>query len=277
MKSVYHLEPPNEDGSVHFLHITDTHLFSNPDECLLGINTAKSFAAVVEAVKQSNFAYSAILATGDFIQDHQFDGYRHFVEQVKPLAKPLFWVEGNHDSMPTMAEALKTSPQIRAEKQILAGNFWQILLLDTHIEDVPRGNLSEAQLSWLHSKLAEFPERYTLIVQHHNILPTNSAWLDQHSLQNSEALAEVLANFPKVKTILHGHIHQEVDAYWRGYRVLATPSTCIQFKPNCPQFTLDPLGQGWRELSLYPNGELKTQVRRLKKAIFLPNFEATHY
>ena len=130
---------------------------------------------------------------------------------------------------------------------------------------------------WLEAKLAEHPERFCLIALHHNLLPTHCAWLDQHCLQNREHFAEVLAPFKQIKAILHGHIHQTVDSSWHGIRVLATPSTCIQFKPNCDEFTLDLLAPGWRELVLKADGQIETVVKRLKTQTFLPNLEAKGY
>lgn len=264
-------------SSVRILQITDPHLFANEDGQLLGVPTTKSFQAVLEAILRSSFDYDFILATGDLVQDHNREAYHRFAKMVKPLEKPLFWVEGNHDIQPQMGNALSMYAQIKPHKQLLAGDKWQIILLDSHICDKAKGELSELQLAYLAEKLAEYPERYALIALHHNILPTHSAWLDQHCLANSEQLAEVLKPFPTVKGIVHGHIHQEVDKLWHGYRVLATPATCIQFKPNCDEFTLDPIPQGWREITLYSDGSIDTQVKRLDCNDFLPNFKALGY
>lgn len=264
------------DAPIRLIQITDPHLFSDPQRDLLGVNTTDSFQAVLEAVLDTPFDYDFVLATGDLVQDHNREAYHRFAQMVKPLEKPVFWLEGNHDIQPQMHDALGLYQQIQPHKQILAGKYWQIVLLDSHIEGVPRGALSQTALDFLQACLRRFPERYALIALHHNILPTNSAWLDQHSLANPEQLAEVLFPFKQVKALIHGHIHQQVDSLWKGYRLFATPSTCIQFKPHCHDFTLDPLPQGWRELTLLPNGTIETAVKRLSRA-FLPNFDANGY
>lgn len=268
---------PSSTPIVRILQITDPHLFASDDGELLGVNTTKSFQAVLNAIQESAFNYDFILATGDLVQDHNREAYHRFAKMVKPLAKPIFWVEGNHDLQPQMSNALSLYAQIQPAKHILAGDYWQIILLDSHLEGLPRGELSHTQLEFLRNKLTAYPDRYSLIVLHHNILPTNSAWLDQHSLINADALAEVLKPFPKAKAILHGHIHQAVDKLWNGCRVLATPSTCIQFKPNCNNFTLDRLPQGWRELHLNLDGSIDTQVKRLNCNDFLPDFKSLGY
>lgn len=262
---------------VRLLQITDMHLFSNPNGELLGVNTYQSFQAVLNAIQSVNRSYDAVLATGDLIQDYQVDGYDHFAQLVKPLNAPIFWLEGNHDEQPQMGMKLAQYPHIQSEKQILAGEKWQILLLNSQVAEAPSGFLSKGQLAWLETKLAEYPERFHLIVLHHNLLSTCSAWLDQHCLKNSHRFAEVLAPYPNVRAILHGHIHQEVDSVWNGIRILATPSTCIQFKPNCDDFTLDLLPPGWRELNLYDDGRIETCVKRLENQCFLPNLAAKGY
>lgn len=275
MNTFYSLE--SNLSVIKLLQITDPHLFSDPSNNLLGVNTHASFQAILDEIQQQAVDFDAILATGDLIQDHQFTGYLHFAEMIKPLVKPVFWLEGNHDQQPQMGLQLSQFDYIRPEKQIFAGKHWQILMLNSQVASAPSGFLSKGQLAWLNQKLSENPERFTLVVLHHNILPTNSAWLDQHSLKNSEALAEILALYPNVKAILHGHIHQEVDSVWHGIRILSTPSTCIQFKPNCDNFTLDTLPQGWRELTLFDDGRIETQVKRLKTNAFLPETDAKGY
>lgn len=276
MRDESHYCYSNSD-TIRLLHITDHHLFSNEDGQLLGVNTTHSLQAVIEAILQSTFDYELVLATGDLVQDHHREAYHRFAQLVKPLAKPLFWVEGNHDTQPQMSNALSLYGQIQPQKHLLLGKHWQLILLDSHVEGIPGGRLSQAQLDFLANTLHSTPDRYTLIVLHHNLLPTQSAWLDQHSLSNADELAEVLFPFKQVKAFLHGHIHQQVDSFWRGYRVLATPSTCIQFKPHCHDFTLDPIPQGWRELTLHANGSIETQVKRLNSNAFLPNFTAKGY
>lgn len=263
--------------SIRILQITDPHLFADENGQLLGVKTVHSFQAVLNAIAQSPFEYDFVLATGDLVQDHNRQAYHCFAQQVKPLQKPVFWVEGNHDIQPDMGELLAEDSQILPHKQILAGEKWQLILLDSHLPNVPRGELSQAQLYFLQQALAAYPDRFALIVLHHNVLPTNCAWLDQHSLANAEQLADLLKAFPQVKALLHGHIHQEVDSLWHGYRVLATPSTCIQFKPNCDTFTLDQRSQGWRELILHSDGSIETEVKRLDCNDFLPNFKALGY
>jgi hypothetical protein len=77
-------------------------------------------------------------------------------------------------------------------------------LLDSQVFGVPHGELSEFQLEWLERKLADAPERNTLLLLHHHPLPAGCSWLDQHSLRNAAELDNVLVNYPRVSICCAG-------------------------------------------------------------------------
>ena len=259
------------------IQITDPHLFKDTNGELLGINTQASFSQVLSEIQQQQYDYDLVLATGDLVQDNSDEGYLRFRQEVKALNnKMVFWIPGNHDFQPKMFEILKED-SVSAKKHILLGDKWQILLLDSQVQGVPHGQLEAEELDWLKLKLQEYPERYSLIVLHHHLLSTGSAWLDQHNLRNANELAEVLAPFKNVKALLYGHIHQQVDSEWLGYQVMATPSTCIQFKADSNTFALDVAQPGWREIDLHADGHIETRVKRIQQASFLPNLQVEGY
>ena len=259
------------------VQITDSHLFQDTNGELLGINTQASFSQVLSEIQQQQYDYDLVLATGDLVQDNSDEGYLRFRQEVKALNnKMVFWIPGNHDFQPKMFEILKEET-VSAKKHILLGDKWQILLLDSQVQGVPHGQLEAEELDWLKLKLQEYPERYSLVVLHHHLLSTGSAWLDQHNLRNANELAEVLAPFKHVKALLYGHIHQQVDSEWLGYQVMATPSTCIQFKADSNTFALDVVQPGWREIDLHADGHIETRVKRIQQASFLPNMQVEGY
>ena len=259
------------------VQITDPHLFKDTNGELLGINTQASFSQVLSEIQQQQYDYDLVLATGDLVQDNSDEGYLRFRQDVKALNnKMVFWIPGNHDFQPKMFEILKEET-VSAKKHILLGDKWQILLLDSQVQGVPHGQLEAEELDWLKLKLQEYPERYSLVVLHHHLLSTGSAWLDQHNLRNANELAEVLAPFKHVKALLYGHIHQQVDSEWLGYQVMATPSTCIQFKADSNTFALDVAQPGWREIDLHADGHIETRVKRIQQASFLPNLQVEGY
>lgn len=261
---------------IKLIQITDTHLYAEADGMLLGVNTRDSFHAVVDAITQAEFDYDAILATGDISQDHSEISYTEFESGIVPLEKPCYWLPGNHDYQPNMSSVMP-SDQIQPVSHALLGQHWQIVLLDSQVVGVPYGRLSEQQLNFLDSVLTKYSSRHSLVILHHHPVLAGSAWLDHHTLKNDDDLWQVLDKHSNVKALLCGHIHQDLNLNHNGVQVMASPSTCVQFKPNSDDFAVDNLSPGWRELELYDNGELVTRVSRLSNGSFTPDFESTGY
>ena len=273
------LHLPVADGAaVRILQITDTHLFAGETDTLLGINTLHSYHAVLDAIVKQQLPADLIVATGDLVQDQSTRAYQRFTDGIARLPAPCVWLPGNHDYQPSMAQELAAAG-ISPSKQVLLGDQWQILLLDSQVQSVPHGELSDDQLIWLDNCLAQQPDRHTVVMLHHHPLASGCTWLDQHSLRNSHMLAEVLTRYQNIEGILCGHIHQDLDVMWNGIRMLATPSTCVQFKPHCTNFTLDTAAPGWRylELTTGDNPSLTTQLFRLDTDEFSPDLGSDGY
>ena len=261
---------------ITLVQITDTHLFADDKGELLGVNTLSSFSAIVTDIDNQSFDYDALIMTGDVSQDHTDASYARFEQGIAPLKKPCYWLPGNHDYQPSM-QSVYPSTQIQKDTHILLGQYWQIILLDSQAEGSPHGFLTEQQLQYLSDCLSRYPERFSLVLLHHHPLLVGSQWLDQHCLHNSDAFWQTLEPFGNVKAVLCGHVHQDFHQIHQHVEVLASPSTCIQFKPQSSEFALDRVPPGWRSLVLKSNGQLETQVHRLDDEAFLPNFEAQGY
>ncbi|HDF2342935.1 TPA: 3',5'-cyclic-AMP phosphodiesterase [Morganella morganii] len=277
METPLHL-PVADGAAVRILQITDTHLFAGETDTLLGINTLHSYHAVLDAIVKQQLPADLIVATGDLVQDQSTRAYQRFTDGIARLPAPCVWLPGNHDYQPSMAQELAAAG-ISSSKQVLLGDQWQILLLDSQVQGVPHGELSDDQLIWLDNCLARQPDRHTVVMLHHHPLASGCTWLDQHSLRNSHMLAEVLTRYQNIEGILCGHIHQDMDVMWNGIRMLATPSTCVQFKPHCTNFTLDTAAPGWRylELTTGDNPSLTTQLFRLDTDEFSPDLGSDGY
>ncbi|MEH0665274.1 3',5'-cyclic-AMP phosphodiesterase [Vibrio scophthalmi] len=265
-----------QNGSIKLVQITDTHLFEPEDGSLLSVNTRDSFHAVVNAIVERHVEFDAILATGDISQDHTEKSYQRFVNGIAPLEKTCFWLPGNHDFKPSMTSVLPSS-QIQPAEYVLLGEHWQLILLDSQVVGVPHGRLSDSQLDLLDSKLAQYPDKHALVLLHHHPILVGSAWLDQHCLKDADNFWQVVSKHNNTKAVLCGHVHQDMNVNHQGVQVMATPSTCVQFKPNSNDFALDARSPGWRELILNADGSLETRVQRLPEGQFQPDFSSAGY
>ena len=264
-----------QQPAIRLLQITDTHLFADRSQHLLGINTYASLAALTQQIAQRlTQPVDALLLTGDLVQDHSPEGYEYVEQLTQFLAKRQFWLLGNHDERVVITQHPQGALYLQAE--YVLGN-WALLLLDSQVAGCAYGRLDTAQLMALEHKLANLSAEHVLLAVHHHCLPVGSAWIDQIGLRNADQLLALCAKYPQVKVIISGHVHQASHQQVAGLDVLTTPSSCVQFLPKAEDFAVDTLQPGYRWLTLYADGRVETHVERLQKPCFVPDPEAAGY
>lgn len=251
------------DSSVeplHVLQITDPHLMEDPEGLLVGVNTCRTLDAVLAHVHAHYGQPDLVLATGDIAQDGSDAAYQHFRERTSFFEGPVFWFAGNHDALPAMKRAIGGT---RSAQRRYRGRGWQLIFLDSSVPEQVHGRLGEGELAYLEACLSEHPEDHALICLHHHPVEVGAEWMNTIGLQDHEALFEVLARHPQVRGLIWGHIHQQLDQEASGRRLLASPSTCVQFLPDSESFAVDTAPPGYRWLKLYPDGRIHTGVERI--------------
>lgn len=266
---------PFKQERITIAHITDTHLFASKHQNLLGINTYYTFDAVMNEIEKVQSDYDLLVATGDFVQDGSTKAYTLFAERCASLSIPCFWTPGNHDKHAKMASVFDTH-QLRSEKVILLGTNWVLLLLDSVVIGQDHGFLSEQEWDKLTQVLTLYPHRSILIMLHHPPFKSGSLWLDQHGLKNKNRLQRKIKESSNIKAIGCGHIHQAIEFKY-GALFFSTPSTCIQFDPNCARFTVANSAPGWRSIRLHCQGNVSTCVHRVESLNLYPDDSVTGY
>ncbi len=246
---------------INVVQITDTHLYSKPAGTLLKMNTQKTLDHVITLVKQKEPNIDLILATGDIAQDASVAAYNYFMEAITKLNAPYRWIPGNHDSSKLMANLAEGTD---AGDKLARINNWLIVLLDTSIEGQVHGRLADSELEFLDESLQDAKQDeqidHCFVALHHNPVPGSAEWMKDIGLHNGLEFFEILKQFDKVRCVLYGHIHQELDFIHAGIRCLCSPSTCIQFKPHVTNFTLDKLNPGYRTIRLFEDGTIESDV-----------------
>ena len=264
------------DGeSVSVLHITDTHLFAAEDGTLLGIDTAESLNAVIDAVLSSGRSFDFVLCTGDLSQDYSTGSYERFARIIRRLGKPVYWLPGNHDDGPLMYRIMP-GLGISTAREIRCGR-WQFLMLNSQVYSAPCGYLAPDQLAFLRERLDRSDGLFSAVCLHHNVFHTESAWLDQHDLKNTDQFKSIIYHHGMVKLVLCGHIHQNLERELGGIDYIATPSTSIQFAFGHNDFQLDRIGPGWRFIDFAPDGTFSSELFRLPAESFSPNWFSGGY
>jgi 3',5'-cyclic-AMP phosphodiesterase len=245
---------------VRLLQITDTHLYADPDKNLYDVNTRTSLQRVLAAARLQ-IKPDLVLTTGDLVHDETPAGYQTLVSMLRTLEAPVAAIAGNHDALGSLHGIAGNNFSIGGQRKL--GN-WQLVLLNTLVPGETHGHLEAGELRFLETALTQAPGAHVLIAMHHQPVPIGCTWLDRIGLDNAGEFFEVLDRHQNVRAVLWGHVHQAFESQRRGVRLMATPSTCAQFRPDSAEFGLDTRPPGMRWLTLLPDGRIDTHIEWVK-------------
>ncbi|MEP1594064.1 MAG: 3',5'-cyclic-AMP phosphodiesterase, partial [Halieaceae bacterium] len=141
------------------------------------------------------------------------------------------------------------------------------------------GELGSEQLSMLAQTLeaAAAAGLHSLVCLHHQPVAIGCDWLDQQMVADADAFFAVLDQYPCVRGVLWGHVHQEIDQRRNNVLLMASPSTCAQFAPGQKNFKVDDVSPGYRWLRLHPDGRIETAVSRVTGVKFSVDLDSGGY
>lgn len=241
------------------LQFTDTHLFTDSGERLAGVDTWASFEAVLQTALAEQIP-DLLLFTGDLAQTPSESTYARLHKMVGThFPGEVLYLPGNHDD-PAFAQALFA-------RRTIAMGSWRIVGLNSRVPDAEGGSVADSEFSWLRAQMRAAQEPNLLIAVHHPPLELGFC-LDHGRIDNGGRLLAELGADARVRGLIHGHVHQAATSRIGELWLLATPSTCVQFKPLSPQFALDTHAPGYRWLDLMPDGRIETGIERLPAGSF---------
>jgi 3',5'-cyclic AMP phosphodiesterase CpdA len=211
--------------------ITDTHV-KTPGKLAYGrVDTASALQACVAHILRQSVLPDLILVTGDIADFGTADEYAHFKTLLAPLDMPVHLLPGNHDNRDAMRAAWPEAPwavQAGALHSVIDEGPVRIICLDSVIPGAGGGHLSDTDLAWLESALAERPAQPTIVALHHPPFRTGIDHMDGICLDNAEAFAAVVSRHPQIERILCGHLHRPIQAMVGGRLAMSGPSSAHQ-------------------------------------------------
>ena len=243
---------------MRLIQLTDCHLFDDPRARLGGVDTHRTLAAVIDDMACADPTPDVVLATGDLTQNGEAGAYGRMRCLLQRLALPVYCLPGNHDHRETFNAAMP-GDDIHVTRS-LCRDGWQILFLDSTIPGEDDGRLSEDELTALDEALGARPDDHALVCLHHHPVVVGGAWRDFVSLENPDDLFAVLDRHPRVRGLLFGHIHQAFDGERHGVKLMATPSTCFQFKDDNGNLGTADDPPAYRRLTLAPDGAIESTI-----------------
>lgn len=260
---------------LRLIQITDCHLGPKASESLLGLNTDESLDDVLQLIAREQPQFDQMVCTGDIASAGHDTCYNRFVSSIRSyFSAPLAWLPGNHDSAKIMAGVHMPNPP--ESRQFQLGN-WLILLLNSAVPGHVYGRLAQSELGYLKQALAANTDKHIMVMLHHQPVPVGSAWIDQYILRNADDFFAAVDDCQQIKAIVWGHVHQDYTSKRKGVEMIATPSTCVQFKPLCDGFTVDTLMPGYRWFDLHDDGTLDTGISRVTGKQYTIDYKSAGY
>jgi len=249
-------------STLNVLQFTDTHIYDGEVGTLGGLNTRETCRAVLDFARTRGEPVDLILLTGDLAAAADAGGYTWLVERLTRPDIPVLCIPGNHDDPRIMGPIVEAAGWCAGGSYRLGG--WHFILLDSSVPGEEYGELFADELNTLARQLDGHRELPTVVVLHHHPLPMGSRWMDTMTLRDAAQFWHIIDRHPQVRAVVWGHVHQNYDSYRNGVRLLATPSTCVQFAARAVNFAIDPLPPAYRWLRLAENGGITSEVVRLR-------------
>jgi 3',5'-cyclic AMP phosphodiesterase CpdA len=127
---------------------------------------------------------------------------------------PVYMIPGNHDRRDNLRAALGGHPGIGSDPdfiQYTVDDFpVRLVMLDSVVPGHGHGELCAARLAWLDARLAEAPDKPTILVLHHPPFASGIRHMDRIGLRAAEEFAAVVARHGQVERILTGHHHRVI-------------------------------------------------------------------
>ncbi|HKT16176.1 MAG TPA: metallophosphoesterase [Allosphingosinicella sp.] len=222
-----------------------------------------------------------LLVTGDLAGRDGTAPYQALRQRLDRCPIPVHVCLGNHDSRDEARQVFQGGDAVFLHYALDAGPL-RLIVLDTLEEGRHGGAFCEARAAWLRDRLAEAPDRPTLVALHHPPIDTGIDWLTTDPAEPWIArLDQALAGQRQVIALLAGHIHRPIAASRNGIAVRICPSVAapltLDLAPLDPQKpdgrTLVADGPPGYALHLWRNGVLTTHFDFVQAQPMLARFD----
>ena len=216
--------------------ISDTHISTPGSRNDRDFRTVEHLERAVAHLNALTPRPDVVLATGDLVERGQVDEYERLRDILAPLAMPLFLIPGNHDGRENLVRTFDRHRYLPRDGGFLqyVVEDWpvRLLALDTLIPGESGGRLCAERLHWLDTRLAEAPERVTVVLMHHPPFLTGMRKMDKMGLDGIRELETVIRRHPQVERIVCGHLHRPIVRRFAGTVACTGPATAAPARPR---------------------------------------------
>lgn len=212
--------------------ITDMHVRAPDARCNGFIDTNAYLERAVEALNRMTPRPEIVIATGDLTDCGLPAEFVELRRILGRLAMPVYMIPGNHDRRAEMRQAFADSDYLPRDGQFLhfAVDRYPLRLigLDSIVPGKGYGSICAERRAWLAARLAEQPDKPTVIFLHHPPFPTGLKQMDKIGCRDGAELGKVIAPYRNVLRVLCGHHHRPIQTAWAGTIGSVGPATAHQ-------------------------------------------------
>jgi 3',5'-cyclic-AMP phosphodiesterase len=219
-----------------FIHISDTHIHSDPSYTREGAPTTSQAGAraLVREINGLSFRPNFVLHTGDVAYDPYEAAHETAAQILAGIRYPVYYLAGNHDASAALQRHFIPDKTVMRQLHYnMDVNGVQIVAVDSNgPADPPRGYMTDTQLRFLQEICDADDPRPLIIATHHNPISVGVPWLDDYmGIQNGEAFhAAILPARHRLRGVFFGHVHQNIDIYRDGILYASTLSSWMQLR-----------------------------------------------
>jgi 3',5'-cyclic AMP phosphodiesterase CpdA len=201
--------------------ISDTHLGSALASG--AIDNLGRLDSVLDHLSGMTRRPDLLLVTGDLADQASPLPYRMLKAQLDRCDFPAYVCLGNRDTRGTARQIFARGEEDFFHYVVDSGPL-RLVVLDTLEEGRHGAGFCEARADWLRRRLAEAPDRPTLIAMHHPPIDSGIDWVTTAPAEPWLArLDAVLSGQRQVVALVAGHIHRAITASRNGLPVLVCP------------------------------------------------------
>lgn len=184
-----------------------------------------------------------VLITGDLTETGAPEEYASLRRVLAGCDLPMVAIPGNHDRRAAFLDGLAgTGVTVGAPPWlnlvIDLGGLRLIALDSLGPEGEDWGEICAGRLDWLAARLAEAPDRPTVIFMHHPPFDIGIDFMDAIACRGGAGLAALVARHPQVLRLSCGHVHRAVEVRFGGNSAGTCPSVAsmvpLDLAPGAP-------------------------------------------
>jgi 3',5'-cyclic AMP phosphodiesterase CpdA len=230
------------------LHLSDIHLTANGmDED--GVDARSSLRRILSDARHVP-KIDVVVVSGDIADGGSAAGYAEAAELVGGFASkraiPYVFCTGNHDDRHNFTAVLGSGHRSANGTDVGVAmcktgrraavsdvNGLRVITLDSLEPGAVHGRITDDQLAWLRSVLAEPAAAGSVIALHHPPISLHDHPMRTVVLQNPDQLAQTLAG-RDVHAVLCGHLHHQMSGTLGDIPVWVTPGVVTRIDLTSP-------------------------------------------